>query len=156
MQEVETRHPSPPPPPPAKNEKVVMCCKTDGKSWQCRRIASKGHSLCDHHLSLIKSYTTNSSYNPSKKAAAAPPPSRRPRPKKAPSSDSNEFYYYSGFGPRWGKKRGESSRNNDQEKEIRAIEDSDNVEYEDDDEDEEVGKKRVRKPIKARSLKSLM
>ncbi|KAL8530215.1 hypothetical protein ACS0TY_007319 [Phlomoides rotata] len=47
-------------PPPMKKETVVMCCsKTDGKSWHCQREASQGHSLCDHHLSLVKSCWRN-------------------------------------------------------------------------------------------------
>lgn len=146
-------------------ESVAICCKTDGKSWQCRREALKGHSLCDHHLSLVKSYTTNSSHHTTKKSVEEAGPPRRSR-KKAPaavsSSNGNEFYYYSGFGPRWAKKRGESSRNKQGNEMIgvavdeNQFGDSENGEYEDDDEEEEVGKKRVRKRIKARSLKSLM
>ncbi|KAK6164277.1 hypothetical protein DH2020_001141 [Rehmannia glutinosa] len=177
--------PPPPPPPPApaeKNEKKKLCCKTDGKSWQCQREASKGNSLCDHHLSLVKSYN-NSSHHASKKSEKLPVEARRrtTRPKKAPttssSSNPHEFYYYSGFGPRWGKKRGENKNNassmpnnHDHEDEIEPHtkfgfgdldEDSDSTEYEEDDEDDDEemrdnGKKRVRKPIKARSLKSLM
>lgn len=168
--QVEEERPPPLPAAAAAVESVAICCKMDGKSWQCRREASKGHSLCEHHLSLVKSYTTNSSHHTTKKSAksaavveeALPPRrSRKKAPAAASSSNGHDFYYYSGFGPRWGKKRGESSRNK-QENEIIAVdqnqfcEDSDNVEYEDDDEEEVVGKKRVRKRIKARSLKSLM
>ncbi|KAK6141493.1 hypothetical protein DH2020_024771 [Rehmannia glutinosa] len=174
--------PPPPPAPAEKNEKKNLCCKTDGKSWQCQREASKGNSLCDHHLSLVKSYN-NSSHHASKKSEKLPVEARRrtTRPKKAPttssSSNPHEFYYYSGFGPRWGKKRGENKNNassmpnnHDHEDEIDPHtkfgfgdldEDSDSTEYEEDDEDDDEemrdnGKKRVRKPIKARSLKSLM
>lgn len=147
---------------------AILCCKTDGKSWQCRREAAKGNSLCEHHLSLVRNYVN----------VAAKKPVKAARPKKAPaaSSSSNpyEFYYYSGFGPRWGKRRGETRKNSNgdtsmpknAEMEPAAIshigeEDFDFVEYEDDDDDEEEegrdnGKKRVRKPIKARSLKSFL
>ncbi|KAL7151622.1 hypothetical protein ABFS83_04G044100 [Erythranthe nasuta] len=187
----------PPLPPPAplvavaeKKKQIVFCCKTDGKNWQCKNEASRGNSMCEHHLSQVKSYS-----NPTKKsgkpAAEAPPPpppppSRRARPKKSSASSSAnpyEFYYYSGFGPRWGKKRGEINKdggrnimpeNARNEQEMMAAvgeEDSDEVEYEEEDEEENNnnnntnninnnnnnnGRKRVRKPIKARSLKSLM
>lgn len=122
-------------PPPAKEEPVIMCCKTDGKSWQCRKEAAKDNSLCEHHLAQARSYNSSSnqgSRKTGKQVAAAavaegeahppmqqpprpsspPLPTRRPRQKKAAtSSNPYEFYYYSGFGPRWGKKRGEASSN---------------------------------------------
>ncbi|KAL8505457.1 hypothetical protein ACS0TY_016631 [Phlomoides rotata] len=88
-------------------EKVVMCSKKDWKGWQCRREAPKIHSLCEHRLSMIKSYGINSGHNLTKnseKAAGDAPPHRHIRPKKAPSSNPNEFFYYSGFEPRLGKK----------------------------------------------------
>ncbi|KAK8693542.1 hypothetical protein V6N13_071120 [Hibiscus sabdariffa] len=96
-----------------------------------------------------------------------------------------EFYYYSGFGPSWGRRRGGSSemrkniivegkdvennssavttQNNNTTSSLSSSSQFDNNEefdYIDDDEDEENvdsgGKKRMRKPVKARSLKSLM
>ncbi|XP_057779495.1 uncharacterized protein LOC130998076 [Salvia miltiorrhiza] len=168
------------PPPPVENEAtIIYCCKTDGKSWQCRREAAEGNSLCEHHLSLVKSYNTNVAHNHAARKSvkpAAAEASRRPRPKKAPAASSSnpyEFYYYSGFGPRWGKRRGETDRKNSngmpknvemQPVMIPSIGDEDFIfEDEDEDEDEEDegeearnnGKKRMRKPIKARSLKSL-
>ncbi|XP_030548068.2 uncharacterized protein LOC115753558 isoform X2 [Rhodamnia argentea] len=101
----------------------------------------------------------------------------------AAAASSNQFYYYSGFGPSWGKRRS-SGRAGDQPRrpEGRAGgspqptppriggEGIDYVDYHMDDDDEEVeeeeddddddggdsGKKRMRKPVKARSLKSLM
>ncbi|KAL0459370.1 UNVERIFIED_CONTAM: hypothetical protein Slati_0564200 [Sesamum latifolium] len=146
--------------PPAKNQQIILCCKTDGKSWQCKREAAKGNSLCEHHLSLVKNYNSLAHHAAKKSEKPAPPESRRrPRPKKASSSSSNpyEFYYYSGFGPRWGKKRGDQSTNcknngncivpkvvddHEHEREVsRRVDDNgdefDYVEYEDDDEEED-------------------
>ncbi|KAH6766651.1 hypothetical protein C2S52_017634 [Perilla frutescens var. hirtella] len=174
--------------PPVKNEETILCCKTDGKSWQCRREAAKGNSLCEHHLSMVKSYSSNvGSHHAAKKSVKPPPPPqeaaavdapRRARPKKAPASaNPYEFYYYSGFGPRWGKRRGEGRKNSSMPKNVGGdgdgsgeaeaeavisnIEEFDYEEYEDEDEEDEEesrdnGRKRVRKPIKARSLKSLL
>ncbi|KAI3449805.1 hypothetical protein Pfo_006470 [Paulownia fortunei] len=164
--------------PPVKTDQIILCCKTDGKSWQCRREASKGNSLCEHHISLVKSYNNSAHHAVKKSEKLVGEARRRPRPKKGSTSSSSnpyEFYYYSGFGPRWGKKRGETCKNNgcsmpknlghdEDETEPPTLsqigdEDFDYAEYEDEEEDEENrdnGKKRVRKPIKARSLKSLM
>ncbi|XP_075646308.1 uncharacterized protein LOC142617365 [Castanea sativa] len=206
-------------------EKVVVdkrsssCCqKTDGKGWQCRNEAKEGQSLCEHHLNLLRSYNTsnsNSSISFRKSsaaaaaAAAAAAGARRARAraaKKGSSSASNpyEFYYYSGFGPLWGRKRGDRSgggggedgtksthqeatakvavavavagenvnnnNNNNSNNSVSVATPSstpssssqfDNEEFDyvdDDDEDDggDSGKKRMRKPVKARSLKSLM
>ncbi|KAL8505459.1 hypothetical protein ACS0TY_016633 [Phlomoides rotata] len=135
---------------PVKKEQVIMRSKKNGKGWQCRREASKSYLLCDHQR-----YNNNFGHNLTKKyekTVEEDPPPRHIRPKKAPSSNPNEFYYYSGFGPRWGKQRGETNMNNNRGN----AEDYDNMEYNDDVEEEEVGKKRARKPMIARSLKSLM
>lgn len=177
----EDTAPPAPPPPPVINEGTIMCCKTDGKSWQCRREAAEGNSLCEHHLSLIKSYSSVAHHAAKKSVKPAVETQRRTRAKKAPASSSSnpyEFYYYSGFGPRWGKRRGETRKNSngssmpknlgdakleDQQAPAPAAsyianEDFEFLEYEDEDEEEnrDNGKKRVRKPIKARSLKSLL
>nr|GMC77065.1 zinc finger CCCH domain-containing protein 4-like [Ipomoea batatas] len=179
-------------------EATILCCKTDGKAWQCKREAKDGHTFCDHHLEQLKHY--NNLAHPTRTAVAAavvkksekqtppPPPAddsamttrcRRARPKK-PSVSTNpyELYYYTGFGPLWGKKRGpgrasggttsstaaasehdqrngaSSSASEMDDGEFDYVED----EYEDDEEDEvDDGKrKKACKPIKARSLKSLM
>ncbi|CAA0823946.1 Putative membrane lipoprotein [Striga hermonthica] len=167
--------PPPPPPPPAaeQNEpgKITICSKTDGKNWKCKREASGGNTMCDHHLSQVRSYSYSSA---AKKPV--PEPRRPARPKKAPSSNPHDFYYYSGFGPRWAKKRGADCNNTSAsasangniehghgiEKNYSSSEDKseyDEPDYEDSEEDEEEekkGRKRGRKPIKARSLKSLM
>ncbi|XP_039021332.1 uncharacterized protein LOC120153447 [Hibiscus syriacus] len=95
-----------------------------------------------------------------------------------------EFYYYSGFGPSWVKKRRDGdegkgiNKNQIEPKEVEnnicvitsqnnsallsssQIDDNEEYDYvdeeEEDDENGDSGKKRMRKPIKARSLKSLM
>ncbi|KAL2487900.1 uncharacterized protein Fot_41192 [Forsythia ovata] len=155
-----------------KDDESVYCCKTDGKGWKCKREAADGNSLCEHHLSLVRNYN-----NLASPTAKKPADSRRGlRAKKAAStslaSNPYEFYYYSGFGPRWGKKRGENNRSNRSRDEPKNVvqenemaqstlsqldndesEIEDEVEYE---ENGETGRKRARKPIKARSLKSLM
>ncbi|GLT79689.1 hypothetical protein SLA2020_511690 [Shorea laevis] len=128
--------------------------------------------------------TTNGKRSPEKQLGLG----RRGRPrvtKRGSTSASNpyEFYYYSGFGPSWGKRRGErgggeaASKNGTKEAENNSNEvvttqkkstssfssqiDDNNEEFDFiDDEDEEDcednGRKRMRKPVKARSLKSLM
>ncbi|KAI9110037.1 hypothetical protein K1719_019078 [Acacia pycnantha] len=207
------------------DETISFCQKTDGKNWHCKNEAKPGQSFCDHHLPLLRSYNNNNSvsYNSnntssSKKAAAAASSSaagvRRGKARAAKRGSSSslatsnryEFYYYSGFGPLWGKRRGdrhgEGSNNNHRsknEQQIKGVDNSsiteaeeaneeatqkntsspsslssssqmmDNEEFDygvdDDDEDEDDeeeeangdgGKKRMRKPVKARSLKSLM
>ncbi|KAF5451643.1 hypothetical protein F2P56_026733 [Juglans regia] len=179
------------------------CCqKTDGKGWQCRNEAKEGQSFCDHHLSLLRSYNnTIGSLRrvPAEAAAVAGAPRARGRAgKKGSSSNPYEFYYYSGFGPLWGRKRGDRrSGGNKRNMEAAKLVDNngaatnittatttaqrdhqntpsssqfdnggdfDYMDEEDDDdhEDEDAaanndsGKKRMRKPVKARSLKSLM
>ncbi|KAK2988442.1 hypothetical protein RJ640_022279 [Escallonia rubra] len=92
----------------AKAEGPVLCCKSDGKAWHCLREAKEGHTLCEHHLELLKNYS-NVAQSSEKKPDKAVEYKRRPRPKKissASASNPHEFYYYSGFGPLWGKKRG--------------------------------------------------
>ncbi|KAL5859664.1 hypothetical protein ACOSQ4_000960 [Xanthoceras sorbifolium] len=170
-----------------KEDKPLHCIKTDGKGWHCRNELRDGHNLCDHHLSLLKSYNTTINNSPKKldKAVAVGTSGRRGRAraaKKGSSSASNpyEFYYYSGFGPLWGKRRGERVSQGKKMLEIKEVENNsyandktpqsfssltdnggfDYIDDEDDEEDEENGdstcKKRTRKPVKARSLKSLM
>ncbi|PON97334.1 WRC domain containing protein [Trema orientale] len=201
-----------------------MCQKNDGKGWQCKREAIEGYSFCGHHLSLIRSYNSTASHyddnTPTsttklKSAAAAAAveatPARRTRgrasaaaSKKGSTASNNnpyEFYYYSGFGPLWGRKRGERAEIRaaaaaEAEADVAAAtrensgggssshstppsssnttmttttttasrlinnEEFDYVDDEDEDDDigsgADSGKKRMRKPVKARSLKSLM
>ncbi|GAB4844508.1 hypothetical protein Ancab_037887 [Ancistrocladus abbreviatus] len=195
----------------ARNAKTTFCNKTDGKGWQYQRAAKEGHSLCNHHLSQLRSCHQDKPPTPSPLSAAATtsakklekaagaPPKRRGRPRKTPvvATNPNEFYYYSGFGPRWGKKRGGSNSSKAELEKIVETEGNDNtsgvvagastssssqdrfdnivmesveeLDYiDDEDDEEEIGggagggdggelcRKRGRKPIKARSLKSLM
>ncbi|KAA3469360.1 protein ecdysoneless-like protein [Gossypium australe] len=98
------------------------------------------------------------------------------------ASNLNDFYYYSGFGPSWGKRRHGRDKESEISKNLVEVEKNDTVttaqnnstlssssriddneefdyveeEEEEDDENEYSGEKRTRKPIKARSLKSLM
>ncbi|KAI3460985.1 hypothetical protein Pfo_017648 [Paulownia fortunei] len=182
---------------------VILCCKTDGKSWHCRREAVKGNSLCQHHLTMMRNYSLNHSkksemnhskksemnhskksensirnhnnLNHSKKSEKSVVEAQHgPRPKRAPTSTSSnpyEFYYYSGFGPSWGKKRGQvskdiggdTSKNVEHDHELNPSllsqfdKDIEYIDDENEDEENETSrKKKARKPIKARSLKSLM
>lgn len=167
-----------------KNKTIVFCNKSDGKGWQCRKAAKEGHALCEHHLAQLRSYNSSnqsSSRKLDKPAADRPSGRRRGRGLKKPPSNPNEYYYYSGFGPLWGKKRGgskpESNRNDlktesppSYSSQIDSPDDSDKkfeqeYQHDDDEEDDDIvdeedngegAKKRSRKPIKARSLKSLM
>ncbi|KAG5231382.1 major centromere autoantigen [Salix suchowensis] len=174
--------------------KLKKCNKTDGKGWHCKNDTKNGHTVCDnhhHHLTSLKSSYSNINDNINGSTAAKKPDkvtsitgARRGRAKSAKrgsSSNSNpyEFYYYSGFGPLWGKRRGDRDAVN--KNEAKDVDDStvigsmipnttpsssyspiennqgfDYVDDDDDDEEEDSGKKRMRKPVKARSLKSLM
>ncbi|KAF8380194.1 hypothetical protein HHK36_027676 [Tetracentron sinense] len=154
-----------------KEESLISCNKTDGKGWQCRREAKEGHSLCEHHLTQLRSYHScnYSSHRKSDKVAGTTAGARRRSRGKTPKS-SSEYYYYSGFGPLWGKKRngerGEVKKReineNDGDAKINPsssshiiLEHDDDLD-DDDDSDTPPGRKRIRKPVKARSLKSLM
>lgn len=184
-------------------DKTTSChqCKNNEASKQSQ-------SFCEHNnLSAIRSKKVTVA--PAAAAAASGVRRSRPRAaKKAPAATSNpyEFYYYSGFGPLWGKRRGDrngglSNKNeakvkggenstiteangatiqsstspcsssqidneafdyaeddDDEEKEEEEDEDEDDDDYDDEVEEGngESGKKRTRKPVKARSLKSLM
>ncbi|XP_022879056.1 uncharacterized protein LOC111396780 isoform X2 [Olea europaea var. sylvestris] len=167
---------------PKKDREIIFCCKTDGKGWKCKREAAEGNSLCKHHLSLVRNYNNWAPPAAKKVDKVAADSHRCPRARKVGlTSNPHEFYYYSGFGPRWGKKRGEknqisnsrdASKNIDQRHEMAQssmsqidIEESDiedEIEYEEEEEEENSEsesrrkRKRARKPIKARSLKSLM
>lgn len=196
---------------------MIHCQKNDGKGWQCKKEAKEGHTFCEHHLTLLRSYSNNnnnavassscinqlsSSSISSKKAQTLAHRRTRgsSRSGKKTGTNSNsknpyEFYYYSGFGPLWGRKRGDRNGNekrnengtgsivvddddDDDDKEGNDAETTprssssqmgnegfhyvDEDDGDDDDEDDDdgsggdSGKKRMRKPVKARSLKSLM
>ncbi|KAJ4951644.1 hypothetical protein NE237_028476 [Protea cynaroides] len=153
----------------SRKEGSFICCnKTDGKGWKCKKEAKRGHSLCEHHLAQLKSYyTNNKSGNRSSFLYGRGGKSGGARGKRSSSKkSSSNYYYYTGFGPLWGKGRGEHNRRDmevDSEPSSStpslssvgdAVDDDDDVEDEDDDDD--FGRKRARKPVKTRSLKSLL
>ncbi|XP_048320710.2 uncharacterized protein LOC107432955 isoform X2 [Ziziphus jujuba] len=211
---------------------IIHCQKNDGKGWQCKKEAKEGHNFCEHHLSLLRSYSSSNNNNNAAGASAINLPSHSISSKKAQTSLSRrtrgssgtrsakksgsisnnnpyEFYYYSGFGPLWGRKRGDRgggavdhNKNENVENNVVVDDDDDDdddddvdndndgknaqtttrssssrmdnegfdyVDEDDDDDDDgdddeddddgsggDSGKKRMRKPVKARSLKSLM
>ncbi|KAJ6821519.1 uncharacterized protein M6B38_391460 [Iris pallida] len=183
-----------------------ICKKNDGKGWHCNRPANPHHTLCDHHLTQLRSYSStryNSSSsnniareeavdnrdpvkNQKKDDVSRVKTTRRPKT-KAPAAVAGSksagdcYYYYSGFGLQGGKSRSDGGRKEEdvEAKELEsesgdggsdapiAIDDLDNDTVEDDENVKIVGNvvnnkgrirrnKRGRKPIKARSLKSLM
>ncbi|GAV79468.1 hypothetical protein CFOL_v3_22933 [Cephalotus follicularis] len=182
--------------------KLFCCSKMDSKGSKCKNLPKDGHSLCDHHLTLVKSLNNNNNSSSSSKKhhdKSMMVTSRRGGgrvrvAKKGCSSNATsnpyEFYYYSGFGPLWGKRRGDRANiegirkteaNKDFDVNISSntihncktptttpsssslIDNNEPFDYVDDDvddgdieEDVDNGKKRMRKPVKARSLKSLM
>ncbi|KAK8935760.1 hypothetical protein KSP39_PZI013288 [Platanthera zijinensis] len=156
----------------------MKCKKTDGKGWHCKRAAQIPHSLCSYHLTQVRSYRTrfedqihgNGSRGNSK---------RREKPASAGDTGgvASNYYYYSVIGPWWGKRRGPINGRESSESDISAQEhddNTDNVGVGDDEEEDDEGsrcdhviykkkrplnkkkKKRGRKPVKARSLKSLL
>ncbi|KAJ6940398.1 hypothetical protein NC651_006517 [Populus alba x Populus x berolinensis] len=170
---------------------LMKCNKTDGKGWHCKNETRNGLAMCDHHhhqlTSLKSSSCNNGSINGGAIATKKPDKgtcitgARRGRAKsakKGSSSNSNpyEFYYYSGFGPLWGKRRGDRDAvNKNEDKDVdngtiidsmtpnttpfsssSPIENNRQFDYVEEEEDEDSGKKRMRKPVKARSLKSFM
>ena len=185
------------------NDKVVArldatvlnpCQGIDEKGWACKNEARQGQSFCEQHLSLslLASYTSKKSQGGTRRVKTRGGAGKKAAGTAAASSNPYEFYYYSGFGPSWGKRRGdrngEGSKNNVVGTEnstmaepggggddnagggevgggsVSEMENEGIIDYvEDDDDEEEVvvmeddsGKKRTRKPVKARSLKSLM
>jgi len=167
------------------------CQGIDEKGWACKNEARQGQSFCEQHLSLslLASYTSKKSQGGTRRVKTRGA-GKKAAGTAAASSNPYEFYYYSGFGPSWGKRRGdrngEGSKNNMVGSEnstmvesggggddnvgggevggsVSEMENEGIIDYvEDDDDEEEVvveddsGKKRMRKPVKARSLKSLM
>ncbi|KAK7292703.1 hypothetical protein RJT34_15555 [Clitoria ternatea] len=112
----------------ARNKGVARrCVGVDEKGWPCKNEARQGQSLCQHHLSLFRSFNNNNGAGskkavtalgvPATGAGATSTTSRRHKPRPAAkktaaaaaptTSNPNEFYYYSGFGPLWGKRRGD-------------------------------------------------
>ncbi|XP_022880555.1 uncharacterized protein LOC111397810 [Olea europaea var. sylvestris] len=142
-----------------KEMQIVYCVKTDGKAWKCKREAAEGNSLCKHHLSQVRNCNLSLPAAKKQDKVVADSPLKPLGEKAASTSNSNEFYYYSGFGPRWGKKRGENNRVSSStlvEQECETIsstfseidKEKFEIEYEEDKEGDESRRKRARKPIK--------
>lgn len=146
------------------NEGLKLCAKTDGKSWKCKADVAEGNTMCQHHLDQLKSYNTTNNGN-----SITNVPSIRRKKRVSPSSDP--YYYYAGFGRHARKLRGARAEHDDRPDDYRPVvmevEDRDKLEYieksdsdddddDDDDMDGEGGKRWGRKPVKERSLKSLM
>ncbi|XP_057980418.1 uncharacterized protein LOC131166127 [Malania oleifera] len=163
-----------------KTAAIALCSRSDGRGWHCNREAKQGHTLCEHHLAQLRSYTTKGAAAVAHSAVAAASCPRRNRKKPLISTNPHEFYYYSGFGPWWGKKRGGSTngesnktaaleaatgtaafsssridQSGDKTEELDFVVDN----YNDGDREGNgngAERKRTRKPVKVRSLKSLM
>ncbi|URD78318.1 WRC [Musa troglodytarum] len=161
----------------------ASCKKSDGKGWHCKRPAQHPHSLCRYHLSQLRSYSCTHGNGKVAESAKEGPVGVAGRKKKTDiaGADSNFYYYYSGFGPWRRKMRGGSSDNGDQ-CDHHASDEDDGNEYsesgdgydaavagDDQDSDDEdcfndggsegnkrSCRKRGRRKMKARSLKSLL
>ncbi|KAM0942018.1 putative transcription factor interactor and regulator C3H-WRC/GRF family [Dioscorea sansibarensis] len=156
-----------------KRESNDMCNKSDGKGWRCKKPVQPPHTLCHYHLAQLRSY--NAAYRAPSTAGAVANHRRKPVTGGLTDHGGDFYYYYSGFGPWRGKRRnGEKVVDDDEDND--EDNDDDNEEEEDndvngvqvdgtDDGDEEdeleenkrksgVCRKRGRRRIKARSLKT--
>ncbi|KAF3793604.1 hypothetical protein EJ110_NYTH08080 [Nymphaea thermarum] len=144
------------------------CKREDGKGWRCSNEAAPGSSLCEHHLSQVRSYCKRPSTDSRGGAGKLQPNStgagggegRRKRPMSSSSSSMGSFYYYAGFGPAWRetkRKRVSAVAEDDGHTvEDEEEEEDDEAAAADDGEDDGKGKSRGRKRVKCRSLKSLL
>ncbi|XP_049933655.1 uncharacterized protein LOC116253314 isoform X2 [Nymphaea colorata] len=94
----------------AEGVKSRTCKREDGKGWRCGNEAKAGSTLCEHHLSQVRSYCKRPSNDSSKRRSPSMPEGgegRRKRPTAqsswATTSVGNDcyYYYYTGFGPAW-------------------------------------------------------
>ncbi|KAJ3706316.1 hypothetical protein LUZ61_010021 [Rhynchospora tenuis] len=161
-----------------KKDEIVLCKKNDGKKWYCKRPAQSPHSLCEYHLSQSRSYYNN---NKEKEASQfdipCEPVKRKHKSRENGDSGLSPFYYYNGFGPSSRKRRGRRKGGNgdkamhvDDEVKLHGgnapvagvdeLEDDEEVAGElvssSNGEEKQVPRKRGRKPVKCRSLKSLL
>ncbi|CAN6461601.1 unnamed protein product [Victoria cruziana] len=157
-------------------EKGRTCKREDGKGWRCSNEAASGSTLCEHHLSQVRSYCKRPSaesrggagkLQPSARAAGGERRRRR-RSMSTSSSSMGSFYYYTGFGPAWRetkRKRVSAVAEDDGHTVVEEDDDDDDDEEEEDeaddgdeheDENGEKGRSRRRKRVKCRSLKSLL
>ncbi|XP_051142022.1 uncharacterized protein LOC127258963 [Andrographis paniculata] len=147
-----------------KKERKAQCCKTDGKRWRCRREAAAGSSLCEHHVRNYQNLDRHGSAN--WKVDSPETVRTSSRAAKKVHSDSYELYCYSGFRRGWSKKKAQSTVKKDSS---RMFDEKRDNELESELEEDEYGgdgdingvkkkkkKKTLRKPIKERSLASLM
>lgn len=158
---------------------IFTCKKTDGKQWRCRRPTRKPNSLCDYHFAQVQSYN----YKAQSGSVAAKVRNGTRKKKVAKPADTlagSDIYYYSTFGP-WRNKhqgRGDVGQNQMAASAVAAAEESyieekscdivddeesfEEIEVEEKEKRDETSgliskrRKKRRKPIKARSLKSLM
>lgn len=146
-------------------EDVNYCSKTDENgNWICGLEAKEGETFCEFHLRSYIALTPHVGHPVAKKSTAKSGKNTGAKKAKIEENPYHSFNYYSGFGPNWGKRR--AARELGKTIEVVATPSSSNGtedlsvfedEEEDDDEKSGVnGTKRVRKRIKARSLKSLM
>ncbi|XXG84960.1 hypothetical protein AAC387_Pa11g0155 [Persea americana] len=136
-------------------KKIEVDSRTES---QCRKEAKRGHSMSELPAKQMDS--------PRREYDSTAGTHRRSRGRAASSSDY--YYYYSGFGPLWGKTRGGRREERDGSdgghlewapqsstastpSPLSSSSDHDN-----DEEDDGVYRKRSRKPMKSRSLKSIL
>ncbi|KAH7669580.1 WRC domain-containing protein [Dioscorea alata] len=166
-----------------KRESNDMCNKSDGKGWRCKKPVQPPHTLCHYHLAQLRSY--NAAYRAPSSTGAVANQRRKPGIGGLTDNGGDFYYYYSGFGPWRGKRRSGGKVVDDEEDDDDDGDKDDNEEEEDDDngvkgveidsleedgsddDDEDeleerkrksngVCRKRGRRRIKARSLKSLL
>ncbi|KAJ4956761.1 hypothetical protein NE237_013544 [Protea cynaroides] len=126
--------------------------KTDGKGWwKCKKEGKRGYSLYDHHNTQLKSYYIKNKNN--YLSGRGLKSNGKRSSSKMPTSN---YYYYIGFGPEWrGKGRVQSEKRYMDVNSVFSSSSSDDTAGEDDG---NVGKKKkkARKPVRTRSLKSLL
>lgn len=146
-------------------EIVNYCSKTDENgNWICGLEAKEGETFCEFHLRSYIALAPHVVHPVNKKSTTKSGKNNGAKKAKTEENPYQSFNYYSGFGPNWGKKRAarELSKGNEvvpTPSSSNGTEDLSVFEYEEEDDDEKSevnGTKRVRKRIKARSLKSLM
>lgn len=130
-----------------------MCAKRGGKGWRCGNEARKGGALCDHHAALRQCYRL--------RPQPAAGKSRRRAAAKPGGGGGSDYYYYSGFGPRWRKRRGKEPESGHHVPAPAMPEHltADSAAAESgsgDGSGGEGGRRRRRKPMKKRSLMSLL
>ncbi|WOL09891.1 hypothetical protein Cni_G18644 [Canna indica] len=157
----------------AQMETSSSCKKTDGKGWHCKRPAQLPHTLCHYHLAQLRSYSNNLSHakiaRPSKEGHVGGV--SRKKKTGAAGAVSDFYYYYSGFGPWRGKRRSRGGDNGDlcsprtagsedgtgdDDAPVAGEDEADSEDGNDSGEDDKMYRKRRRKRMKARSLKSLL